>query len=547
MNLKFIGAIVIACLIALFTGLYFGGVFNKNTSSKISQECKTDCTKCSSLEMCKSNINCKTKNDISCVSKDTKIDCTEDCGSNEKCNTNNGKCECNDGFSGEDCNTVIITDDCNKDCSKCSSKQMCAENNKCKFIKSCIANDQSVMCKPDCGTNGKCDQSTGECKCSPGFEGDDCSKTTCPKNCSGQGSCNKITKKCTCKTGFTGDDCSKLEGYVFDSTSSQCSLKACSDNIPCWKDQESCNKNNPTQSSYIYYNQKIPVPDSSSNWGKEINGLCQQVNKSDCTKGLNVGGVNASGKKVTSDKSANLCYENNDSGVLKCLSDFYNNINQNKTNSNKPDYWIETINGNPDCFPLEKNGKFCCPGFDSTACGTEPGQTNHEYNDTKNLIFNNSCFIGENNCKLKTHNIGDQLLKPVMSAPSCPNYEYANGKCPVLEGVTNEANCKKEADKLFWSYDQGGKGDGKYCECYQVTDDKYANGASRVTKFVNGKCYVTEPTPKNKCWKVRTSDIKSNKRAGDCFADLDACKKHAAKVAGMWYFTPEKCFANNGQ
>merc|ERR1711981_1537320 len=41
----------------------------------------------------------------------------------------------------------------------------------------------------ECADGGRCDTSTGECICHPGFEGSACQRTVCPNECSGHGTC----------------------------------------------------------------------------------------------------------------------------------------------------------------------------------------------------------------------------------------------------------------------------------------------------------------------------------------------------------------------
>lgn len=85
-----------------------------------------------------------------------------------------------------------------------------------------------------CSGQGMCDHSTGQCLCSPGFEGYNCGKFSCPNQCSGNGQCislrtaatfydgnlfNRTTTYdqwdadiihgCKCDPGWEGYDCSQ--------------------------------------------------------------------------------------------------------------------------------------------------------------------------------------------------------------------------------------------------------------------------------------------------------------------------------------------------
>jgi len=77
-----------------------------------------------------------------------------------------------------------------------------------------------------CSNKGICDQTTGQCACFPGYEGEGCTRTVCPNKCSGHGKCVLIdvgsslsnakydswdaqkTQGCWCDPGYTGPSCS---------------------------------------------------------------------------------------------------------------------------------------------------------------------------------------------------------------------------------------------------------------------------------------------------------------------------------------------------
>ena len=92
-----------------------------------------------------------------------------DCSGNGDCFE--GKCYCNIGFSGADC--------------------------------------EKVACLNDCHENGKCE--SGVCSCYPGFEGQDCRKKVCVDGCSGHGKCNTdVTtgdSTCECDLKWEGSGC----------------------------------------------------------------------------------------------------------------------------------------------------------------------------------------------------------------------------------------------------------------------------------------------------------------------------------------------------
>jgi len=79
-----------------------------------------------------------------------------------------GRCECDPGFSGSDCASV-------------------------------------VPCPDACSQRGVC--SRGSCFCDPGWSGVNCSTPEgCPRGCSGHGTC--VSGSCFCDLGYEGADCS---------------------------------------------------------------------------------------------------------------------------------------------------------------------------------------------------------------------------------------------------------------------------------------------------------------------------------------------------
>ncbi|CAM9770600.1 unnamed protein product, partial [Phaeothamnion confervicola] len=92
-------------------------------------------------------------------------------------------------------------------------------------------------------THGFCDRRSGDCFCSVGYTGSDCSlclpshfssgglcypKKLCPGDCSGAGDCDVKTGVCRCSEHRTGDDCGTfLCAARFDARCSACTAGAC--------------------------------------------------------------------------------------------------------------------------------------------------------------------------------------------------------------------------------------------------------------------------------------------------------------------------------
>ena len=123
------------------------------------------------------------------------------CSGNGPCK--NGRCVCNEGYSGEDCSE--LTKQCPNGCSK---NGICTPNG-CKCFEGYRGTSCDIVgCKRNCTTHGTCVHNS-QCVCDRGYAGLDCNTTfVCnPMNCSGHGVCNG-PMKCACEEGWIGNDCS---------------------------------------------------------------------------------------------------------------------------------------------------------------------------------------------------------------------------------------------------------------------------------------------------------------------------------------------------
>jgi len=153
--------------------------------------------------------------------------CQPACSDHGVCNPDTKRCECENGFIGRTCEAPP------KACpTNCSEHGLCLDGN-------CVCSDgwkgddcsQSIApggtalsastggdaavaapaCRPDsCSFNGTCDPATGLCTCNKGYRGDDCSEKGCggEPECSGHGLCNLASSQCECANGWRGAICS---------------------------------------------------------------------------------------------------------------------------------------------------------------------------------------------------------------------------------------------------------------------------------------------------------------------------------------------------
>ena len=149
------------------------------------------------------------------LSKDTSVIskiCPNNCSNKGNCNTTTGVCSCNQGYSGNDCGTVVPI--C-PGTPKCNGRGICNTNGTCSCNQGYSGNDCGTVVPiclgtPECNGKGTCN-TNGVCVCNTGYSGVDCSSKSCPSTggltCFGKGLCNTTTGTCNCIPEYLGDAC----------------------------------------------------------------------------------------------------------------------------------------------------------------------------------------------------------------------------------------------------------------------------------------------------------------------------------------------------
>ena len=149
-------------------------------------------------------------------------ECKNDCSGNGICDF--GICFCNEGFWGDDCKNKLCPKSLcfndhdfhmNQECIHCSGNGKCLENGECQCNEEYTGEDCSIRkCLNDCSGEpyGKCivRKPASQCECNQELKrgGDDCSLIFCLNNCGDEGICDKTKGNCRCSSGYYGADCS---------------------------------------------------------------------------------------------------------------------------------------------------------------------------------------------------------------------------------------------------------------------------------------------------------------------------------------------------
>ena len=111
------------------------------------------------------------------------------------------KCDCDDGFEGQGCETQVCPG--NKNCNNhgtCNRKDLSCV---CEHGWEGVGCTVPTFCPNKCSNHGKCTEDG--CHCDMGWEGKACALKACPQQCNGNGVCSNGV--CACNGNFTGPSC----------------------------------------------------------------------------------------------------------------------------------------------------------------------------------------------------------------------------------------------------------------------------------------------------------------------------------------------------
>ncbi|XP_078406450.1 tenascin isoform X1 [Cetorhinus maximus] len=393
----------------------------------------------------------------------TEPDCPENC--NERGTCVNGKCLCEEGFTGEDCSIEVS---CPNDC---SDQGRCI-NGVCHCFSGYTGEDcGQELCQFDCGEYGTC--ANGVCVCDESHTGEDCRIKLCPNNCSGQGIC--VNGLCVCDEGLTGEDCTDLA-----------CLNNCYNRGRCVDGECICDEGFTDQDC-----SEIICPNDCYDRGRCVEGVCycdEGFTGEDCGELVCVNKCSNNGLCVNGKCVCNEGYTGEDCSEWACLD-----------NCNNRGACIDGVCICNEGFTGEGCGELACPN----------NCNNHGHCDDGRCICDEG-FTGEDCsellCPSNCNNVGSCVNGRCICAfgftgddcgeLACPNNCNNRGRCVSGQCICEESYSGEDCSQLICPNDCSDRGqcvNGQcICEegftgedCGQLACPNNCNNNGRC---VNGQC-----------------------------------------------------------
>ncbi|XP_067868790.1 tenascin isoform X7 [Heterodontus francisci] len=411
----------------------------------------------------------------------TEPDCPENCNNRGTCI--NGKCFCEEGFTGEDCSIEVS---CLNDC---SDQGRCIIG-VCHCFSGYTGEDCSQeVCRFDCGEYGTC--ISGACVCVEGYTGEDCRIKLCLNNCSSHGIC--INGQCVCDEGLTGEDCRDLA-----------CLNNCYNRGRCVDGECICDEGFTDQDC-----SEIICPNDCYDRGRCIEGVCycdEGFTGEDCGELVCVNNCSNNGLCVNGECVCNEGYTGEDCSEWACL----NNCNNRGL----------CVDGECIChegFTGEDCGELACPSncnnhghCDNGRCICDEGFTGEDCNE----------LLCPNNCNNVGHCVNGQCICNYgftgddCSELACPNNCNDRGRCVSGQCICEENYSGEDCSELICPndcYDRGQCINGQcICEegftgedCGQLACPNNCNNHGHC---VNGQCVCDDGFTGEDCSELACPD-----------------------------------------
>eukprot|EP01080_Neovahlkampfia_damariscottae_P008338 gene8338-162_t len=319
------------------------------------------------------------------------------CSSNGVC-ASYDNCQCNNGYSGNQCEFTKCFGKNSTDFSVCSNNGTCISLDQCLCSKSFGNECQFPICfgiysneTAVCSNNGTC-AAPDNCVCSKGYSGSQCEVSSCngvsvsnPNVCSGNGNCVSLDK-CTCNTGFLGNDC---QFFL------QCYGKNSTDDVVC-SGNGNCSSSDICICQNEYVGNQCQFKESLKCFGKNANdtgvcsgnGFCSSSNNCTCSIGYYGNECNFYNCNEKSMTDSTVCSSNGfclSPNNCSCFAGYVGSDCESPTcfgfNSSNP----STCSSNGICSGVDRC--MCKPKFSGEKC--EKNETVEYSGDLNCAVFSN--------------------------------------------------------------------------------------------------------------------------------------------------------------